>query len=425
MRTKHRIPLVVLSVGMALTMLVGSGAGATATHAQELRICFQGVADCITGRIAEFWREHGGLPVFGFPITPQREEVVEGRSRQVQWFERNRLELHPEFPRPYDVLLGRLGAHHLEQRGKNWRTFPQSAAIPGCRYFPETGHNVCGEILKTWQSHGLEFDGRRGKTEAESLALFGFPLSDAYEEMLEDGQTYTIQWFERARLELHPENPPPYHVLLGLLGRLTLEYAKPVDAESTILSPPRATAQQAIAYILNRGTTYTPYDVTLIVGYYWKIAPKVGVDPLLAIAQCLHETNNLKSWWAQRPRRNPAGYGVTGEVRTDTPPPNELSQWAWDEQAQVWRKGLSFATWEDAARAHIGRLLAYAIRDEGATAAQQELIREALALRPLPASYRGIAPTLRGLNGRWAYPGEQYADRIVRYANGIRQQKVP
>jgi hypothetical protein len=27
-----------------------------------------------------------------------------------------------------------------------------------------------------------------------------------------------VQWFERARFEQHPENPPPHNVLLGLLG---------------------------------------------------------------------------------------------------------------------------------------------------------------------------------------------------------------
>jgi hypothetical protein len=35
---------------------------------------------------------------------------------------------------------------------------------------------------------------------------------------LSDGQEYTVQWFERARFEHHPENDPPYDVLLGLLG---------------------------------------------------------------------------------------------------------------------------------------------------------------------------------------------------------------
>jgi hypothetical protein len=34
---------------------------------------------------------------------------------------------------------------------------------------------------------------------------------------LGDG-TYTVQYFERARFERHPENQAPYDVLLGLLG---------------------------------------------------------------------------------------------------------------------------------------------------------------------------------------------------------------
>src|SRR5207249_3288184 len=87
----------------------------------------------------------------------------------------------------------------------------------GCRFFSETGHNVCGDILKAWRASGLEFDRRRGKSEAENLALFGLPLSDAQTETVE-GKDYTVQWFERARFELHPENQPPYNVLLGLLG---------------------------------------------------------------------------------------------------------------------------------------------------------------------------------------------------------------
>jgi hypothetical protein len=34
-----------------------------------------------------------------------------------------------------------------------------------------------------------------------------------------NGKTYTVQYFERNRFESHPENQPPYDVLLGLLGR--------------------------------------------------------------------------------------------------------------------------------------------------------------------------------------------------------------
>ncbi|HEY0071559.1 MAG TPA: 6-bladed beta-propeller, partial [Chloroflexia bacterium] len=185
--------------------------------AQTDRKCFSQTGFCISGRLLAFWEQNGGLPIFGFPITPQHEEMVGGKPFQVQWFERNRLELHPENAPPYDVLPGRSGVDSLDQQGRNQSQFPKSTPQEGCRFFPATSHNVCGAIWAVWQANGLEFDGRRGKSEAENIALFGLPLSEAQTETIE-GKTYTVQWFERARLELHPEYARPHDVLLGLLG---------------------------------------------------------------------------------------------------------------------------------------------------------------------------------------------------------------
>jgi hypothetical protein len=158
--------------------------------------------------------------------------TIEGRPIQAQNFERNRLELHPENARPNDVLLGRLGADRLVQQGRDWFSFPKGTTQAGCRTFAETGHTVCGDILNAWRSQGLELDGRLGKTEAESLALFGLPLSGLMTETLGDGKQYQVQWFERARFELHPENQLPYNVLLGLLGNEVR------DAAAVITTPP-------------------------------------------------------------------------------------------------------------------------------------------------------------------------------------------
>ncbi len=185
--------------------------------AQTAERCFTETGHCIAGRIREFWERNGGLPVFGFPIGPQREEQIEGKPFQVQWFERNRLELHPENARPYDVLIGRLGADRLTQQGRDWFSFPKSEPRAECRFFAETGHNLCGAILSAWRAQGLDLDGCHPVSEAESLGLFGLPLSDEQTETIE-GKEYTVQWFERARFELHPENQPPYNVLLGRLG---------------------------------------------------------------------------------------------------------------------------------------------------------------------------------------------------------------
>ena len=194
--------------------------------AQADQRCFPETGQCIAGRIRSFWEQNGGLPVFGLPITAQHAETIEGKDVQVQLFERNRLELHPENQRPYDVLLGRLGADRLAQQGRDPFTFPKSQPQAGCRIFPETQHNVCGDVLTAWRASGLEFDGKRGKSEAESLALFGLPLSDLQTETIQ-GQAFQVQWFERARFELHPENAPPYNVLLGLLGNELRDNAAP------------------------------------------------------------------------------------------------------------------------------------------------------------------------------------------------------
>jgi hypothetical protein len=191
----------------------------TAT-AQTSERCFPETGFCITGRIREFWEQNGALPVFGFPKGTQQESLIEGKLFQAQSFERNRLELHPENQRPYDVLVGRLGADRLAQQGRDPFTFAKSTSQPNCRYFTETQHNICGPILQAWRTSGLEFDGKKGKSEAENIALFGLPLSDLQTEDI-DGRPFQVQWFERARFEVHPENQPPYTVLLGLLGNET------------------------------------------------------------------------------------------------------------------------------------------------------------------------------------------------------------
>jgi hypothetical protein len=174
----------------------------------------------VCGRLLEYWDQNGGLPVFGYPITDQQSQQIEERALQLQWFERNRLELHPENARPYDVLLGRLGADSLTAQGRDWTTFGK--ADPGAQhYFSQTGHAIAPQFWGYWSSHGLEFDGRPGSSFEESLALFGLPLSEAtVEPNPTNGQPYLTQHFERARFEFHPENAgTQFEVLLGLLGR--------------------------------------------------------------------------------------------------------------------------------------------------------------------------------------------------------------
>lgn len=163
-----------------------------------------------------FWELNGGLPVFGIPLT--EEFTDEGYT--VQYFERQRFEYHPEHAgTPYGVELGRLGAGEAQSRGllgtAPFRPLPTSTTgDANCDFFAQTGHRVCFGFRDYWRSHGLEF-GDPSISYRESLALFGYPIG---EEFTDPVTGLTVQYFERARFEYHPENPESYRVLLGRLG---------------------------------------------------------------------------------------------------------------------------------------------------------------------------------------------------------------
>ena len=190
--------------------------------------------------------------------------------------------------------------------------------------------------------------------------------------------------------------------------------------KSVLLAPtPPGLTERAAQIILARPHgAYTDHDIAnVIIPAYIAQCAAVGLDAAIVLAQLIHETGNLTSWWSQRPRRNPAGIGVTGAVWATQPRTG-----AWVKRGPLWVEGCSFATWEhDAIPAHIGRLLAYALPAGQGTPAQQQLIAQALAIRPLPAAFRGAATRLQGLNGRWAWPGLIYAQKLDRIAERIAQ----
>jgi hypothetical protein len=203
--------------------------------------------------------------------------------------------------------------------------------------------------------------------------------------------------------------------------------------ESPLLAPPSAAPEQVIAYMLGRPHDNYSDDAirsVIVPGYFARCLP-VGVDPVLALAQLIHETGNLTSFWSARPQRNPAGLGVNGQQQRQ--PPASRAGWAFNTQRRVWEKGLSFGSWEgESIVAHVGRLLAYAIPIGQATPAQQALIDQALAFRPLPAHIQGSAPTLRPLGRRhnptgngWASPGDRYGAAIAAVARQIIATVVP
>src|SRR5437867_2571790 len=73
-------------------------------------------------------------------------------------------------------------------------TAPVDAQQANCHTFPETRMTVCGRFLVYWTQHG-------------GLAQQGYPISTEFTEVSDvNGRPYTVQYFERAVFEMHPEN---------------------------------------------------------------------------------------------------------------------------------------------------------------------------------------------------------------------------
>lgn len=97
------------------------------------------------------------------------------------------------------MLLG--GTQALAQTG--------DSASDRLRYFPETGHLVAGEFLDTYESA------------SNPELIYGYPITEAFEDPSSGNRI--IQYFERARFELHPENPPELRIVITHLGFLMHE----------------------------------------------------------------------------------------------------------------------------------------------------------------------------------------------------------
>lgn len=207
----------VITGGAALALLAGSQpvfqAHAAPTPPQPACETFSATGKQLCGRFLTYWSGHGGLAQQGYPISNEMKETseVDGKSYTVQYFERAVFELHPENKEPYDVLLSLLGTAAYKQKYQDKAAeVPSDPSDPGV-VFPQTGKTVKGAFLEYWKSHG-------------GVAQQGYPISNLVRERSElDGKEYTMQYFERAVFESHPEKSPPYNVLLSQLG--TMKYS--------------------------------------------------------------------------------------------------------------------------------------------------------------------------------------------------------
>jgi len=192
-----------LVVAMMAVALLG---GVPATNAQappgNCRY-FNQTGYWVCNEFLEFYDTRGGLEIFGYPLTEEFDDPRLGM--RVQYFQRARMEWHPRNREPYKVQLGLL----VEELGYR---FPpvRSEQIPSSNstfhhYFPETNHVVSYAFLDYFRVKG-------------GLDIFGYPRS---EFMYEDG--HIVQYFQRARMEWHPEALSGPKMRLTNLGEVYLE----------------------------------------------------------------------------------------------------------------------------------------------------------------------------------------------------------
>ena len=192
----------------------------------------------ICGKFLAYWTSHGGLAQQGYPLSGEFSEVsdTDGKSYTVQYFERAVFEMHPENQPPNDVLLALLGSMAYRQRYPNGAPElpPPMNPVAGM-FFAQTGKEIRGVFLDYWKAHG-------------GLAQQGYPITNLLNEKnLMDGKTYTVQYFERAVLEMHPENQPPYNVLLSQLGSFRFKGRYPNGDPSSATSPPSGNSWDALS----------------------------------------------------------------------------------------------------------------------------------------------------------------------------------
>src|SRR5215212_1077269 len=204
------------------------------TGAQATDRFFPETGHTVKGKFLAYWESHGGLAQQGYPLSDEFSEVSEldGKTYTVQYFERAVMELHPENAgTPYEVLLSLLGVYEYQQRYSPAGAFNQRVSTDNPLRFAETGHTIGGKFRAYWESHG-------------GLAQQGYPLSDEFTETSTlDNQPHTVQYFERAVMELHPENAgTPFEVLLTQLG--TYHYQARYVAGFAIPAPWPNRAQQ-------------------------------------------------------------------------------------------------------------------------------------------------------------------------------------
>jgi hypothetical protein len=134
--------------------------------------------------------------IFGYPLTDEIIDPTNGRT--VQYFQRARFDLISD-SKGLHVEIAPLGQLLYESGGESR---PDLSTSNKCRLFEKTGKKVCLAFLDFYDAH-------------QGQIYFGQPITE-----IEIREGLYVQYFEKVRLEWHPERESGQRVVLTDLGRI-------------------------------------------------------------------------------------------------------------------------------------------------------------------------------------------------------------
>ncbi len=197
---KTRRLLLIVSILALGFLLVSPSFAQRSTQVCETIEYFPETGHNVCDQFLVFFTSRGGAEIFGYPIT---EQFVEN-GRLVQYFQRVRMEHHPELPPAYHVQLGLLGDHFAppEKKARISVFERPKSNDPARRYFSETGHTIQFGFLEFFDENG-------------GLDNFGYPVTEFF---LENG--CVVQYFQRALMEWDPNQSD---IVLHNLGEMWID----------------------------------------------------------------------------------------------------------------------------------------------------------------------------------------------------------
>jgi hypothetical protein len=140
--------------------------------------------------------------IFGLPITVVFDDPL-NKNRQIQYFERARMEFDPAMPAGQQVSLANLGEFAYDTSHPGIQA-PIQPNDPMCRDFPK-GKTVCYAFLNFYDQYGEKY--------------FGLPITNAM--FTEEGRL--VQYFQRVRMEWRGEMPKDQRVVITALGQVDFD----------------------------------------------------------------------------------------------------------------------------------------------------------------------------------------------------------